>query len=74
MGGRWCSHLVEVELLDTFLMMIQSDSTSSATKFKRGCKISKCKQLAICRTKSDMSKNPTVYRMQYGACFMERLE
>jgi hypothetical protein len=55
MGGRWCSHLVEVELLDTFLMMIQSDSTSSATKFKEGCKISKCKQLAICRTESDIS-------------------
>jgi hypothetical protein len=38
MGGRWCSHLVEVELLDTFLMMIQSDSTTSATKFKQGVK------------------------------------
>jgi hypothetical protein len=60
MGGRWCSHLVEVELLDTFLMMIQSDSTSSATKFKEGVKSANANSLQSVQP-SQMSRKTLLY-------------
>ncbi len=70
MGGRWCSHLVEVELLDTFLMMIQSDSTSSATKFKEGGVKS-----ANANSLQSVEPNQTSPKtLLYTECNMERLE